>query len=1344
MAEKFSFFSDSNKGSVEETREKLENLEQTLSPATVERYYSDEDWGDDYVDVPTKTITFYEPAVTQETQFFPTQKEYSDKLTKATEEKLRNLETRLSESVKEIDEIQTTTISFDNIKKDTTFFPMKQDYDTTTISDVSTKLANLEQRIEESKNTIKDLKAEIELETQTLSFGGKAETAQTKFFQAPYNAENVKEAVSKLADLETKLSVMLDEAKEIEDIDIAQRTKVLSFYDPTKTGYVYEYVGADGSKKLEILTAEEITAIESLLNARKQQKDSYQPLNYKTDARPDTIVSLTNVAGFAMSTPESAKKVATILNDDVRYNADIKVFGVDKEGYGTTLLNLTHHITSEDQPGRVYGKLQPGQVINAKTGAIEQRKVTVKSSGNGVEVTTNMLTTPFKVENGKIVVYGKEYYYPVNANVKSYTQQDWTKIVQGAEQWVPEPLQPIAAWLSQSMSDTETRWANNGYATKQIVASNDPNQEWSMWNILGFVSRELSSATASALYGVAPIDVDLAWRGVDVTTISDSGTKAANAFADEWTKTGKINTKGTGLTEYDAQLLVLEAASPDKLKELLSKQETSVAKLAYDPFTKAAVIDAIGTEEVNRITARLSARDKGDVTESVMAGAAYEIAINQKVTGTPFDIGLAVATVGLGGPILKVAGKIAGRAETAISGTKKVTGAVKDFATYVKDAKIELPTSAGQMPLDYVLNINVKGTTLVSTSDVGKIAKQINPKSDIADVTKIQRQIDYAETPKQTADVIKELLKEPEKSTAALVEMKLTDPLKVRNVFESAAIENLDTVSADKAKAMLKDVNARTVKLSLDTIDDMAVEAGGDIQKLADIMIKESTQEGKLGSRIVLDQMINIATTHGTEHYTDVLNAAELVKKLDISSAIKIPTGVPTGASKAISGIERELTSIMPEWVAREIESVVNTSKITGGPLTKIADIEDIAALTGDKIRYLGDELAYATGGRITRTNIEQYIGKAIERTKTIADGGIEDYVPAIVDTAIETSTKKGTLQHEITDIIPKEIADKILEYGQKTGKQVDTLEKLADKTSDEIQQIAEYTGIKLDELKKYIETAKSSLKELPVNAWRIDAEKLGIVETNSGWTWDTKKLNALSNEEFSKIMKNQNLGAVFNNIPVNQIANANILDARKRKIINTFAEYIKLPEGMDAARLISKAGIVDVNTAATKAIEKLESMDIMGAAIELAKGSATSKAAISVAQDTVRNLTTQRISRMIDFGAPEDKVKQLLRIKSEQALQEMSKLSQEGKRLAFMMSEGELTATDRLKIWNDPAMRQLGIDAGYHETGNALIVGLKQDAIAAAKSKNTGLAKELWSELEEELKKCIARKECV
>lgn len=1133
---------------------------------------------------------------------------------------------------------------------------------------------------------------------------------------------------------------MVSEGKQINLIPVKSSTEEQTF--------AYKYVGATKGTTTVLLTKEESTALEKLLDAKKKQSENFQAINYtpgEQTAKP--VVSLTNVAGYQVSNIESAKKIATILNDDVRYNADIKVFGVDKEGYGTTLLNLTPHITSEDQLGRVYGKLQPGQVINAKTGEIEQRKVTIGKTSNGIEVTTNLVTAPFKIENGKIVVYGKEYYYPVSANytkAKSYTQQDWTKIVQGAEQWVPEPLQPIAAWLSQSMSDTETRWANSGYASKRIIAYNDQNQEWSIWNALGFISRELSSATASTLYGIAPMDVDVAWKGVDVTSINSNGKKTANKFADEWTRTGKINTKGTGLTEYDAQLLVLEAASPDKLKELLSKQETSVAKLAYDQFTKAAVIDAIGTEEVNRITARLSARDKGDVTESVMAGAANEIAVNQRITGTPLDIGIAVATLGLGGAIVGVGGKIVGRAESAISGTKKVTGAVKDFATYVKDAKIELPTSAGQMPLDYVLNINVKGTTLVSTSDTGKIAKQINPKSDIADVTKIQRQIDYAETPTQSANVIKELLKEPEKSTAALVEMKLTDPLKVRNVFESAAIENLDTVSADKAKAMLKDVNARTVKLSLDTIDGMAVEAGGDIQKLAGIMIKESTQEGKLGSRVVLDQMINTATTHGTEHYTDVLNAAELVKKLDISRATKIPTGVPTGASKAISGIERELTSIMPEWVAREIESVVNTSKITGGPLTKIADIEDIAALTGDKIRYLGDELAYATGGRITRTNIEQYIGKAIERTKTIADGGIEDYVPKIVDEAIETSTIKGTSPHGISNIMPIETTKKILDYGQKTGKQVDTLEKLADKTSDEIQQIAEYTGIKLDELQKYIETAKSSLKELPVNAWRIDAEKLGIVETNSGWTWDTKKLNALSNEEFSKIMKNQNLGAVFNNIPVNQIANANILDARKRKIINTFAEYIKLPEGMDAAQLISKAGIVDVNTAATKAIEKLANGDIMGAAIEIAKGSATSKAAISVTQDAVRNLTTQRISRMIDFGAPEDKVKQLLRIKSEQALQDMSKLSKEGKRLAFMMSEGKLTTADRLKIWNDPAMRQLGIDAGYNEGGNALIVGLKQDAIAAAKSKNTGLAKELWSELEEELKKCIARKECV
>ncbi|MDD5526866.1 MAG: hypothetical protein PHE11_05640, partial [Candidatus Omnitrophica bacterium] len=568
----------------------------------------------------------------------------------------------------------------------------------------------------------------------------------------------------------------------------------------------------------------------------------------------------------------------------------------------------------------------------------------------------------------------------------------------------------------------------------------------------------------------------------------------------------------------------------------------------------------------------------------------------------------------------------------------------------------DIPTSAGQMPLDYVLNVNIRGTTLVSTSDVGKIAKQIDTKVDIADVTTIQRQIDLAETPAQSAKVITELLKTPEKSTAALVEMKLTDPLKVRNVFESAAIENLDTVSVDKAKAMLKDINTRTVNISLKTIDDMAEEAAGDVKKLADIMIKESTQEGKLGSRVVLDEMINIATTHGTVHYADVINAAELVKKLDIETAIKIPTGVPTGVSKAISGAEKELSSIMPEGIADRIQRYSGTSE-----LRKIEDIEDIAALNTDEIKYL------ATEKGLVQEDVEKYVAMARER--------------------LETTTK------EVSELVPKEI---------------------------------EITQLKVSE------------------PWVYDAEKLGFKETTDGWTWNPAAINALSEVEFKKVILNEELGKVFAETDVLKIAEANILDARKRDIVNTFEEYIKLPEGMDAARLISNSGIVDVNAAATKAIEKLESMDIMGAAIELSKGSATSKAAISVTQDAVRNLTTQRISRMIDFGAPAEKVNQLLRIKSEQALQDMSKLGQEGKILAFKMSEGELTATDRLKIWNDTALRQLGIDAAYNEGGNALILGLKQDAIAAAKSKNTGLAKELWSELEEELKKCIARKECV
>jgi predicted nucleic acid-binding protein len=120
---------------------------------------------------------------------------------------------------------------------------------------------------------------------------------------------------------------MVSEGKQINLIPIKSNTEEQTF--------AYKYTSASGAPKTILLTKEESTALEKLIEAKNKQSDNYQTLNY-TGTTSKAVASITNVAGFAMSTPESAKKVATILNDDVRYNADIKVFGVDQEGYGTT------------------------------------------------------------------------------------------------------------------------------------------------------------------------------------------------------------------------------------------------------------------------------------------------------------------------------------------------------------------------------------------------------------------------------------------------------------------------------------------------------------------------------------------------------------------------------------------------------------------------------------------------------------------------------------------------------------------------------------------------------------------------------------------------------------------------------------------------------------------------------------------------------------------------------------------------------------------------------------------------------------------------------------------------
>ena len=162
---------------------------------------------------------------------------------------------------------------------------------------------------------------------------------------------------------------------------------------------------------------------------------------------------------------------------------------------------------------------------------------------------------------------------------------------------------------------------------------------------------------------------------------------------------------------------------------------------------------------------------------------------------------------------------------------------------------------------------------------------------------------------------------------------------------------------------------------------------------------------------------------------------------------------------------------------------------------------------------------------------------------------------------------------------------------------------------------------------------------------------------------------------------------------------------------------------------------------AAKNAIDSLKSGDIQSAARHLMESTdyratrlMTSKADMA----KYENLTSARIRRMKQYGAPNELVERMVKERAEYALQELSKKGDDMKRIAYKISQGdELTAAERADLWKKE--RQLGKDAMETEDGNKLIKGLRDDAISAG-----GIKKEnMRNEFKQELDDCIKRGDC-
>jgi len=114
------------------------------------------------------------------------------------------------------------------------------------------------------------------------------------------------------------------------------------------------------------------------------------------------------------------------------------------------------------------------------------------------------------------------------------------------------------------------------------------------------------------------------------------------------------------------------------------------------------------------------------------------------------------------------------------------------------------------------------------------------------------------------------------------------------------------------------------------------------------------------------------------------------------------------------------------------------------------------------------------------------------------------------------------------------------------------------------------------------------------------------------------------------------------------------------------------------------------------------------------------------------------KIKRMREYGAPENLVKQMVKERSEFALQELAKQGDEAKRLAFKISQGdELTEAELKTLWDK--YRPLAKDAMETDVGNKLIEKMVTNAIAKGEDaiKNTKKA------IKDDLVECIKKNEC-
>jgi len=838
----------------------------------------------------------------------------------------------------------------------------------------------------------------------------------------------------------------------------------------------------------------------------------------------------------------------------------------------------------------------------------------------------------------------------------------------------------------------------------------------------------------------APILNIIDWSGSSSISVTEKGKQVNDLFASKLKEGKSIGELLPGISEDTAKYTFLTTATPVQLAQVTQTIEGlhQINYMASDPTLGHATLAAFGPTVIENAQAKapLTYKEAGNLQGKYL-NSGIEALVSPKMTGDPVIDLIASpftvlnADVGAVAKAWKEVGLIS-RLDKGITGVSKATAIASTL--FVPTTEVGWIAKASDVGIKEVL-------------EGGKLTDW-KPLSVVQDISKsFEKAVDNPINSKIFVDSIVKTDITTIKST--LAELISKDPVAISNVIETG-IKLSDEATGTAVKAILKDANNLFVDTSLAFAKEISTTAVGDSTVAGKLLFDAGE---KLG-RTPVENMVTTALEHGTENYNLITNALEEMKKLDIQGAVSIPTTSVSGATRAISGAELELVNVMPESVADKIVRYSGTSE-----LRKINNVEDIAKLNVDEIKYLTTEKG------ITKSDLEKYITKAKEiLNPTEAVTKIEDYTKTTDfykrwNTIEEQKMKEfGITQTETSKLNDKGEQVIELRYGFNTK----TINKLSDKEFTSLMrnnrslltQVMEQSDLaEIEKLgistKRKAEIKAEFWNELTGTAEKMEKAKLVTPSSDINELYDIRTA-LMDNKEaieltYAKQLKEEGKATIETLSSVKRAREAvNNVDAlieiKKTQIEKATTTVIEIEQIKETL----KPGKATPKEAATNAIAQLKKGNIEDAAKAMAESSIHKQTVLLAGKNANNYADTSitKILRMTNEGAPETLVNQMAKERSQYALETLSKKSNDMKKTAFKISEGMPLNSDELKTLWLPENRELAFDAMWHEKNpTSLTDELVKDALTR---NNADELAQLKKEMQEELTACINRGECV